>query len=405
MLTFMVAVVRIMSTAVLRSCLLLVILLVASRSDRVVVRSFSPRAQRRCCWSPTVVVVPPPLWKFRTRRSLVSPTMLPLTVRSNSKTPNDHRSDDNKNNRNGSNFLQDIFQSAFANDRDLLSQSNKRVGMLDEGTTSDDVFVVATKVPELTPTQQAWRQKMSSQQPQQQVLSTDLIDANIRMDLYLSGVPNKDPSNDLYASKTNISLRDRAVGQVLPTVPTIGNIQVRFLPNQKCEVSTTTTSSEKDNEDDDNNGSIVSSSSSESGSNFVNTNILGDWKLSEDGKQIRFRISVYGFQRTIQTKGTIQKIYWSNQQESVTQTSTLYSIPEGWLYFETELVKRSNGSIQWTTIPSSLAGGSSNIKNQRNPSALATNYGLIKVEQTTGFLGVASRMIPCGKFIVTTTSS
>jgi hypothetical protein len=288
------------------------------------------------------------------------------------------KSSNNDNRNDGSNFLQDIFQSAFANNRDLLSQSNKRVGMLDQGTIRDDddsVFVVTKqKIPELTATQQVWRQTILSSSSTLQVQLTDLIDSTIRIDLYLSGVPNKDPSNDLYASKTNISLRDRSVGQVLPTVPTIANIYISFLPNQKCVVSTTATTKVSSCGDTDN-GDISNSSdsalpssssmSSDTGSNFVNTDIVGDWKLSEDGKQIRFRISVSGFQRTIQTKGTIQKIYWSNEKESITETSTLYTIPEGWLYFETELVKRSNNSIQWMT--NSI--GSTTTSSKMNPSS------------------------------------
>ena len=337
---------------------------------------------------------------FRTTRPVdrKQPSFAPLTVR-----PNSRNSDDGNN---SNNFFQDMFQSAFANDRDLLSQTNKRVGMLDEGIINsdddDNVFVVAkpTKAPELTPTQQAWRLKMLSSTQSQQVQSTDLIDSTIRMDLYLSGVPNKDPSNDLYASKTNISLRDRSVGQVLPTVPTIANIFISFLPNNKCAVSTISTKEKSiENESDDESHVSTLPASSETGNTFVNTDIVGDWKLSEDGKQIRFRISVYGFQRTIQTKGTIQKIYWSNEKDSVTETSTLYTIPEGWLYFETELVKRTNGSLQWMT--NSISSNTNKMNPTSSSSSSSLSNGIIKVEQTTGFLGIASRMVPCGKFIVT----
>ena len=345
------------------------------------------------------------------RPNFVTSSIPSRIVRSNSHN-SDNDSSNNMSNNNNNNFLQDIFQSAFANDRELLSQSNKRVGMLDEGISNgdDDGFIVVPKqsnVPELTPTQQAWRQKMLSP-TQQQVQTTDLIDSTIRIDLYLSGIPNKDPSNDLYASKTNISLRDRSVGQVLPTQPTIASVGVSFLPNNKCAVttimiSTEETSSGDDNDDSDTNDSTLPSSPSDSGGrSFVNTDITGDWKLSEDGKQIRFRISVYGFQRTIQTKGTIQKIYWSNEKETITETSTLYSIPEGWLYFETELMKRSNGSVQWMTNNNNNNKsiiGNQGMKNA-TPSSSSSN-GIIKVEQTTGFLGIATRMVPCGKFVVT----
>ena len=92
--------------------------------------------------------------------------------------------------------------------------------------------------------------------------------------------------------------------------------------------------------------------------------------MSEDGTQVRFRIQVTGYTRTIETKGTIQKIYWSNDDDQVRETTTTYSIPAGWLYGEAE-VKSSRGSTQW-------------------------NNGVLKVEKTTGLLGASTNMIPCG---------
>jgi hypothetical protein len=323
-------------------------------------------------------------------------------------------SKNDKNENENNNFLQDMFQSAFANDRELLSQSNKRIGMLDEGVggdDDDDVFVVLNSIssssqkgPELTPIQQAWRQKMMPLSPSQQTIQvSDFIDTSITMDLYLSGVPNKDPSNDLYASKTNISLRDRSVGQVLPTVPTISSLKIKFLLENKCAIVTKTPTPSLSSDDDTT--SIENETSrpttTTASDDFVNTNVRGDWKLSENGKQIRFRIQVFGFQRTIQTRGTIQKIYWSKEQDSITETSTLYSIPEGWLYFETELSKRSNGSVQWTNP---TVNPSSAMRKAVATTTTSTSNGMIKIEQATGFLGIASRMVPCGKFMVTASS-
>jgi hypothetical protein len=273
-----------------------------------------------------------------------------------------------------SNFLQDILQSAFANDDQLLSQSNKRVGMLDEALDGDgDTILVPQPAPrrELTATQQAWRQTMSSGGAVK-VESADLMGTRISVDLYLTGVPNKDPSNDLYASRTNISARDRSVGQVLPAQPTLSGIQIQFVANQKCVVSTTA------NSDD----AVSEADCTQPENAFVNTQVEGDWKLSDDGRQLRYRLQVYGFQRTVQTKGTIQKIYWSKEKESITETSTVYSIPEGWLYFEMDLSRRRNSnSIQWSP------------------------NGVLKIEQSMGMFGVASRMAPCGKFVVVSSSS
>jgi hypothetical protein len=321
-------------------------------------------------------------------------------------------SKNDKNENENNNFLQDMFQSAFANDRELLSQSNKRIGMLDEGVggdDDDDVFVVLNSIssssqkgPELTPIQQAWRQKMMPLSPSQQTIQvSDFIDTSITMDLYLSGVPNKDPSNDLYASKTNISLRDRSVGQVLPTVPTISSLKIKFLLENKCAIVTPTPSLSSDDDTTSIENETSRPTTTTASDDFVNTNVRGDWKLSENGKQIRFRIQVFGFQRTIQTRGTIQKIYWSKEQDSITETSTLYSIPEGWLYFETELSKRSNGSVQWTNP---TVNPSSAMRKAVATTTTSTSNGMIKIEQATGFLGIASRMVPCGKFMVTASS-
>jgi hypothetical protein len=376
--------------------------------------SFSPTPQ----YDPMIV-------SSKLRSTLLKPfqrklytTKSVMLLRSNS----ENTKTDSENNNNNNNFLQDIFQSAFANDRELLSKSNKRIGMLDEGIDGDDdAFLLIQpqtqkSIPELTPIQQAWRQKMmsSSSSLSQMIETTDLIGSTIGIDLYLSGVPNKDPSNDLYASKTNISLRDRSVGQVLPSLPTISNVYIEFLSNNKCSVSTTLLSSSSLSNDDDTPNidtdstttSLDVTTSTNNNHNFVNTNMIGDWKLSEDGKQIRFRINVYGYQRTIQTKGTIQKIYWSQEtNDSITETSTLYTIPEGWLYFETELLKRPNGSIQWMNSISSSIASITNLPTTKTRSSItSSSNGIIKIEQSTGMFGIASKMVPCGKFIVVSAS-
>lgn len=243
------------------------------------------------------------------------------------------------------NFFKDMFSAAFENDASI-PKDNKLAGMLDAGTEEEERLA---RVKKLTSTQEAWRQKMMATS----VSIANLEGTTISLDLFLTGIPNKDPSNDLYGSKTNISSRDRVVGQPVPTEPTVSGIQVQFQANQRCIVT-----------------------ADGSNSSFCRTEQPGDWKLSEGGgRQIRFRIPVTGYTRTIQRKGTIQKIYWTSQAEQSTQTSTTYSIPEGWLYFEAELTasKGPGKLVQWSD-------------------------GVVKVEQSMGLLGAASRMIPCGKF-------
>jgi hypothetical protein len=246
-------------------------------------------------------------------------------------------------------FFKDVLGAAFQNDANL-SRNNKRAGMLDEGLEEEK-----KSGRQLTSTQQAWRQTMLSTT----VSKSEIEGIAITLDMFLTGVPSKDPSNDLYGSKTNISLRDRVVGQVLPSEPTVSGVTVSFLDTQKCAVQ------------------VLQDGDPDGGDNgFCKTEQLGDWKLSDDNRQIRFRLAVSGYKRTVQTKGTIQKIYWSSQDETTTQTSTTYSIPEGWLYFEADLsVSKTPGKpVQWSE-------------------------GVVKVEQPMGLLGAASRMIPCGKFV------
>lgn len=244
-------------------------------------------------------------------------------------------------------LFKDLFGQAFENDPSL-SKENIRDGMLDSADTDDENVVRAQN---LTPTQLQWRRKMLSKGG---VSSEDLAGSVASLDLYLTGIPNKDPSNDLFGSKTNISSRDREVGQVLPTIPSVSALRLKFAADQTCEVL-------------------------EDASGFVSSESIGEWRLSDDGDQIRFRFKVNGFTRTIETKGTIQKVYWSNEQEKSTRTQTVYSIPEGWLYGESNLKLGGTGKpIQWSE-------------------------GVLKVEQAMGLLGVTNKMTPCGKFVVDST--
>jgi hypothetical protein len=245
-----------------------------------------------------------------------------------------------------SNFFKNVFEKAFDNDSSL-SQNDKLKGML-EGPGDDDVMPASSQGPKLTATQEKWRRA------QEQPVSTTSLQGKVAtMDFYLTGVPDKDPSNDLFAEKENISSRDRQVGLTVPKEPTVTAVCVEFLSDNKCRCCTS--------------------------SIYTKADSKGDWRVSEDGSEIRFRIPVMGFTRTVQTKGSIQKIYWSNEEEKSTQTSTTYSIEAGWMYGEAILTASARGELQW-------------------------NDGILKVEQSMGLLKAASRMIPCGKFSAKTSS-
>ena len=261
-------------------------------------------------------------------------------------------------------MLQDLLNQAFENDSSL-SQEDKLKGGIEGPGDNDNNSNNNTPQRTLTSTQQAWRQKVGMDPPQK--VTPELL-SETELDLFLTGIPNKDPSNDLFASKVNISSRDRQIGLALPETPTVSQLRVNFSPDGTCRLWT---SSSSDNDDD---GSTAAA--------FVDTETPGDWRLSDDGQEIRFRFRVTGYTRRIETTGTIQKIYWSQQDEVQTATSTEYTVPAGWLYAEAPV-----GVVTTTT------------GNQRRHATVDwSKGGLLKVEQTVGLLGAASKMIPCGKF-------
>ena len=224
-------------------------------------------------------------------------------------------------------LFNDLFKKAFENSPDL--SGDKRTGSIDSGGMEESTNVKASR---LTETQQKWRH-------QQQITQ---LEGKYALDMYLAGIPSRDPSNDLFAARTAITTRDKDIGLTLPEKPTCENVVVEFANTAKCIVETP---------DED---------------GFCSSSEQGDW-IVKDGN-FRFRVQVTGYTRTVQTTGTIQNVFWSNAEAKTTQTSTSYSVPEGWLYFEGKL---------------------------DNPKKLE---GVLKVEQSTGLLGAGTKMVPCGKF-------
>ena len=236
------------------------------------------------------------------------------------------------------NFFKNMIDKAFENDS-TISKDESVSGQI-EGPNNEMEEQQRQQRSTLTATQEKWRQ-MSTAVASPAGKAFDV-------DLYLVGVPNKDPSNDLYGSQVRISDRDRQVGQTLPDEPTLRGIRLRFDQDGTCTCETK--------------------------SPFTAHGEKGEWKVSEDGKQIRFRIQVTGYQRTVETKGSIQSVSWSNEPDKTRQTSTVYSIPQGWMYGEAELASGSKaGTVTWRD-------------------------GILKVEQAVGLLGVATKLSPCGRF-------
>lgn len=236
------------------------------------------------------------------------------------------------------NFFKDIIDKAFENDGNLSPDKGK--GQYDG---PGEEFLEGGPAEELTETQKKWRQTQLGND----VTPMMILGSKCTVDLFLAGVPERDPSNDLYGSKVNISSRDRATGLSLPSLPSI-SIMLEFLENGVCKASP---------------------------SDFTPGERNGEWKLSDDGKVLRFSMDTKGYTRTVETKGSIQNVFWTDEEEKSVRTKTSYSIPPGFVY----------GDIDVTAgrVPGSFDFGGS---------------GVLRVEQSAGLFGVSSRLVSCGKF-------
>lgn len=247
------------------------------------------------------------------------------------------------------NFLSDAFENAFSNDRNL--STDKAKGQYDDIYTGEEYVESDPKADDgLTEIQRKWRETQQTEKVVRTVSYDTVVGKSLTMDLYLSGVPARDPSNDLYGSKVNISSRDKVSGLSLPSSPSV-NIKLEFLEDGVCRVSD---------------------------SGFTSGEMDGQWKVSEDGKILRFSIDSLGYTRTVQTKGSIQNVYWTDEEEKNIQTSTTYSIPPGMVY----------GDIQ---VSPGRKAGTFEVEKE----------GPLRIEKSTGLFGIASQMASCGKFVAT----
>jgi len=246
------------------------------------------------------------------------------------------------------NFLTDAFENAFSNDRNL--STDKAKGQYDDMYTGEEYVESDPKADDnLTEVQRKWRDSQQSGLNPRVVNDEAVVGRSLTMDFYLSGVPDRDPSNDLYGSRVNISSRDSVTGLSLPSAPSV-SITLEFLENGVCRAS-------------------------ESG--FTSQDAAGEWKVSEDGNILRFSIDTLGYTRTVQTKGSIQNVYWTDEEEKSVQTSTTYSIPAGLVYADVRVTPgRKPGTFE-----------------------VDEKEGALRIEKSTGLFGIASQMVACGKFM------
>jgi len=298
-------------------------------------------------------------------------------------------------------FFDDLVKDAFSND-DTLTKDGVAGSI--EGPESQDGFginaILKKQEPQQTDVQKRWLASQMKQKTQKQQVAVQddsggatilvkaakgapltievLLNTKWELSLYLTGVPDRDPNNDLYGSKTNVSVRDKQLGAgvSLPSVPT-ARIQIQLL--EDGAISILKSYSGTDNGDDDSN-------TIDEASQVCDINIHGQWKLSDDGKTMRIGIPIRGYRRTVTTKGTIQKVFWSQGEESSTKTSSTYSIPEGFIYGDI--------GVGYGDRPGTLE-----MMDEKTIRALETiPGGLLRVEKKEGLLGASSKLLPCGKF-------
>ena len=321
-------------------------------------------------------------------------------------------------------FFDDLLKDAFLNDSSLAKGSVKGSieGPGDELNSSYRSSLSPPKQPQqqteiqrrfLEAQQQQGQRLLQEKQQQQNAQQQDtlikaakgapltnkiLINTNWELLLYLTGVPDRDPNNDLYGSKTNVSVRDRqlGLGAALPTEPT-ARIKIILLDEGIVSIVET---------DDNEEGGTTSQ--------ICSMDLPGQWKLSADGKTIRIGIPIRGYRRTVTTTGTIQKVFWSEGEPQTTRTSSTYSIPEGFIYGDIgvgyasqpgmlEMINEKNGLAS-----SSREGRYSRTIIDRTSSSSTTTRtgkgnnvipgGLLRVEKKIGVFGAASKLVPCGKF-------
>jgi hypothetical protein len=259
------------------------------------------------------------------------------------------------------NFFKEMIESAFKNDPNL--SPDKSQNQLEGPNDAEEID--ARNSPK-TDVQKKWLQTQDKLKGNTIIddgrgapLKSDLlVGTDWKIAFYLMGVPNFDPTNSLYGSKVNISSRDSqlvkdgfAIGaDVLPTDPTL-ILKIQLLDGGKCKVET---------------------------SSFT-TGADGEWKLSDDGRMVRFSFDCTGYQRIVTTKGTIQNVYWSDRDEAQRKSSAVYEIAPGKIYGEARVSYGEKPGVY-------VMGGKTYPE------------GLLKIEKAQGLFGISTKMVACGKF-------
>ena len=277
------------------------------------------------------------------------------------------------------NFFKDLMDKAFENDVNL--STDKSQGQLEGPNDEDDAF--AQNLNAKTEVQKKWLASQQQQQQQQSQMSQQATQSAVsttttsfgapltipvlgntqwNLALYLTGVPDFDPSSSLFGSRVNISTRNEPSSLANDGFA----IGTDTLPPQPSVIVTITLQED---------GTCLAQPSS-----FTKGTTVGEWKLSPDGRMVRFSMDVVGYQRTVKTTGSIQNVYWSDREAAESTSQATYSIAPGWVYGE---VSVGYGSQPGTLIMGDMGGGVS---------------GILRIEKKQGLLGAGTKIFPCGKF-------
>mmetsp|Transcript_15618 Transcript_15618/g.24287 ORF Transcript_15618/g.24287 Transcript_15618/m.24287 type:complete len:321 (+) Transcript_15618:70-1032(+) len=249
------------------------------------------------------------------------------------------------------NFFKGLFEEAFSNDVTLSDDSSEgQVDYYDEDRSSTVVDQRALQA-------RGFIARTSAATSGAPIKADQLVGTKWSIQLYLAGIPDRDPSSNLYGSRVNISSRDKNfdVGVNVPEEPTL-TVEVHLCEDGVCKASETE----------------------------FTTGLDGQWRLF-DGNLLRISMDCTGYQRRVSVTGTITKVFWSDEKEVSSQTSSTFTIPPGLIYADAKVKYGQPGEFLM------------DVGNQNGKDNVDT-IGLLRIEKKTGVLGAASKMIPCGKF-------
>mmetsp|Transcript_13667 Transcript_13667/g.27258 ORF Transcript_13667/g.27258 Transcript_13667/m.27258 type:complete len:317 (-) Transcript_13667:65-1015(-) len=248
--------------------------------------------------------------------------------------------------------IRDVVSEAFSNDSNL-STDDKVTGSVDAAADGDEYWGAPRAA------QQRRRQKFTAPAASAPVSADNLEGTEWTIDLFLTGMPARDPSSDLYGSKTNISTRDKVLGMDVPEDATC-RFGVTLLGGGVCTVT----------------------------AGEFTTGADGSWQTS--GRYLRLCVDTAGYVRTVATRGTIADATGGMAPRGSLgaaggKTSSTYALPAGEIVLDCTTGYGAPGEIL-VPAPDTGKGG------------LKDKGCVVSTEVRIGLLGASSKMVPVGRF-------